>query len=91
MNMIANNPDKLNKFKLFHDTVTLGLACGLPTPQEWIRNMQMSFMNLFAYEQIPEAEQILWNHVAPDLYMSCNACDHRNIPRDVLEKWVYET
>jgi hypothetical protein len=77
----------MDKYKIFHDVVTLGITCGLETPKEWVRNYEYSYMNLFAYHDIPTVEKIIWEQVVPDLYNSCHMESESDINK--LKLWIY--
>ena len=77
----------IDKHTVFYELVTLGIACGLETPQEWIRNFEYKLTEILPYDKIPEVEKIIWEQIVPSLYSCVNLreeCDVEN-----LKKWVF--
>lgn len=77
----------IDQYQLYHDVVSLGITCGLPTPQEWIRNYERAYDNLYPYSKIPDIEKVIWSFVVPSLYHSVNLKEEKN-PKSLFE-WVY--
>lgn len=80
---------ELKQYEIFNCVVTLGIACGLSTPQEWIANFERSYTNVFAYSDIPVVEQIVWKHVVPALYKNVELCENEPT-MEQLQQWVYK-
>lgn len=80
---------QIDKYQLFYEVVTLGVACGLATPQEWIRNYERSYTNILPYDKIPEVEKILWEFVVPALHNSVNLTQETDLK--LLSEWVYKS
>lgn len=77
---------QIDKYHVFYEVVTLGISCGLNTPQEWIRNYEQHYTNILAYHDIPNVEKIMWDFVVPSLYHSVNLEQQQDVA--TLAKWV---
>jgi len=75
----------MTKTDIFQDMVLCGLACGLRTPQEWIRNYLMHETQMHAYKDIAMVEQLV-RSVADDLYCAVHMVDKVDI-KDLAD-WI---
>jgi hypothetical protein len=71
--------------RVFQDVVLCGLACGLQTPQEWIRNYAMHEAQAVAYSDIPVVDQLV-QEVAERLYCAVHHAERVEV--DQLADWI---
>lgn len=76
------------ELQVFKDVVLCGIACGLETPQEWLRNYSMNMMSLHRYEDIVEIECAL-HDVATDFYKTIHLDNETPTQKQVYE-WMWD-
>lgn len=78
----------------FISAARMGIACGLEHPYEWLMNVLMHSMNLFAYSEIPQEETKYLNAFLA-IYKSSPSCPEeerelRHMTRDEFYNHVCE-